>query len=449
LSDHSRLQRLLTQFEQRQAVAVIEKNKESSYAALLGGAAAWQSLLDERGVDRHHVVGIKSDFHLDAITLFLSLLANGNTVAFLPSTTSSVVEYVEDAQIDYLFSFGDDGGWLLEKMATVPDKHSLLLALQEEARPGFIIFSSGTSGRAKAILHDANDFLRSFDGANKPFRTVAFLLFDHIAGLDTLFYTLSSGGTLIIPADRSTHGICRLIQQTSAQVLPSSPSFFNLLYLSRDYQAFDLSSLEIVTFGSEPMSESGLGRVSRMFPRVRIIQKYGASEFGSPRSKSRADSNLWLKIDSDAFKIRVVEGILWVKSSSTMLGYLNCPQPLVDDGYYCTGDRVEVDGQWLRILGRHSDIINVGGEKVFPGEVESVLREIPAVEDALVFGEANPLLGNSVCAKIKLWQDRDSKALKKEVRKYCLSKLARYKVPAKIEIVDASLTNERFKRSRV
>ncbi len=92
MSDSGRLQRLLSSFEQRQAIAIIEKNTECSYASLLEGIAAWQSRLDEQGIDRHHVVGIKSDFHFDAITLFLSLLANGHTVALLPPATSSVVE---------------------------------------------------------------------------------------------------------------------------------------------------------------------------------------------------------------------------------------------------------------------------------------------------------------------------------------------------------------------
>jgi long-chain acyl-CoA synthetase len=453
LSDGGGLAILLSSIRARQGIAIIENNAECSYASLSEDIGAWQVRLDAQQIKPHHVVGIKSDFHIDAITLFLSLLGRGHTVAVLSPTTSSTLDYVEDAQIDYLYSFDNDD-WQLEKTATGAAKHALLRTLHEQQRPGFIIFSSGTSGRAKAILHDANNFLRSFATANKPLRTVAFLLFDHIAGLDTLFYTLCSGGTLIIPQDRSTHSICQLIQQRRAQVLPTSPSFLNLLFLSGDARVFDLASLEIVTFGSEPMSESGLARVNRMFPGARVIQKYGASEFGSPRSKSRGDSDLWLKIDSDAFKVKIIDDILWVKSSSTMLGYLNCPQPLVEDGYYCTGDRVELDGQWLRILGRHSDIINVGGEKVFPGEVEGVLLDLPAIEDALVYAEANLLLGNIVCAKIKLTEGRgsraseDSKLLKKAIRKHCLAKLARFKVPTKIAIVDESLTNERFKRSR-
>lgn len=443
------LDRLLSSFEQRNAIAIIEGDREISYPALLEAIAGWRGSLKHQGIQRNQVVGIKSDFHADAISLLLALLANGNTVALISATASVVTDLLEDAQIDHLYTFNSDGDWQRESFAVAADRHPLLAALQQSQRPGLIIFSSGTSGRAKAILHDANNFLQSFGAANKPLRTLAFLLFDHIAGLDTLFYTLCSGGTLIIAKQRSTHAVCSVIEQSCAQVLPTSPSFLNLLYLSQDFRSFDLSSLEIVTFGSEPMTESGLARVNSMFPGARTIQKYGASEFGSPRSQSRADANLWLKIEGDNFKVKIIDDILWVKSSSTMMGYLNCPQPKVEDGYYCTGDRVEVDGQWLRILGRHCEIINVGGEKVFPAEVEGVLLEIPLVEDALVFGESNPLLGNSVSAKIKITASADNKALKKEVRKYCISRLDRFKVPAKIEIVDQSLMSERFKRSRV
>ncbi len=75
------------------------------------------------------------------------------------------------------------------------------------------------------------------------------------------------------------------------------------------------------------------------------------------------------------------------RSESAMLGYLNAPSPFDEDGWYDTGDQVETDGEYIRILGRKSEIINVGGEKVFPAEVESVFLEIPNVRDVLITAE--------------------------------------------------------------
>ena len=82
-----------------------------------------------------------------------------------------------------------------------------------------------------------------------------------------------------------------------------------------------------------------------------------------------------------------------------------------DEGYFDTGDMVEVDGEWLRILGRASEVINVGGSKVFPAEVESVLLALDNVEDAVVYAEPNPLTGQTVAATIKLQHEESAAAI--------------------------------------
>ena len=85
-----------------------------------------------------------------------------------------------------------------------------------------------------------------------------------------------------------------------------------------------------------------------------------------------------------------------------MLVYLNAASSLDDQGYFDTGDVVEVDGEWLRTLGRAGEVMNVGGSKVFPAEVESILLALDNVEDAVAYVEPNPLTGHTVAAKIKL-----------------------------------------------
>jgi acyl-CoA synthetase (AMP-forming)/AMP-acid ligase II len=448
LNEVSALDELLSRMAQRQAIALRQCGTGCSYKELCMRISIWRERLVDQKIAPCDVVGLRAEFDVEAIALMLALWESGNTVALLP-VSGNIEPFLIDAQVDYLFSFDAASQWTLDDRRQGQEKHPLLQRLSAQSRSGFIIFSSGTTGRAKAILHDVNSFLAYFSASSKALRTVAFLLFDHIAGLDTLLYTLASGGMLAIPGERTPFAICQLIEQTAAQVLPASPSFFNLLYLSGDYSRFDLSNLEIVSFGSEPMSESCLARVKDMFPRARLIQKYGSSEFGSPRSRSREGESLWIKMDSDNFLIKVIDGILWVKSPATMLGYLNFESPALEEGYLCTGDRVERDGEWMRILGRDSDSINVGGEKVFPAEVESVIHDFPGVAEVLVYGEANVILGNTVCAKIRPSSEVETKLFKKELRRHCVARLQRYKVPSKIHLVDQSMTGERFKMLRV
>jgi len=448
----ARIKKLLDSFVDNDAVAIVEGDCAISYQELLEGILRSKEKLDQQNLQTDCVVGIQSDFHITSIECFLALLSRGNIVALLSPQNQDFSTVVEDAEIEKIFHFDASSNLTETEFKTSVKKNKLVKQLFDKSQPGFIIFSSGTTGKPKAILHGAEKFLFSFENAKKKFSTLAFLLFDHIAGVDTLFYTLFSKGTLVLPSNRNPADICNLIEVNTVEVLPASPSFLRLLFMSGAYEHSDLSSVKIVTFGSEPMNESGLKNLEMMFPHARTMQKYGTSEFGSPRSKSREENGLWIHMDSENCKTKVVDDTLWVKSSGSMLGYLNAPQPEIVDGWMNTGDRVEVDGEWIRVLGRESDIINVGGEKVYPSEVENIISELDFVEDVLVYGEANAIMGNLVCARLKT-VEKVGKELKKTyqkmLRKHCLQHLEPFKIPSKLEFTQESLTNERHKKVRV
>ena len=106
-----------------------------------------------------------------------------------------------------------------------------------------------------------------------------------------------------------------------------------------------------------------------------------------------------------------------------MLGYLNAPSPFTADGWLDTGDLVEVDGEYIRFLGRHSELINVGGEKVFPAEVENVILELDNVAEALVYGERNPITGNIVCATVRLMSPEQHREFAERLKCYVAGRL--------------------------
>src|SRR5260221_9709387 len=149
------------------------------------------------------------------------------------------------------------------------------------------------------------------------------------------------------------------------------------------------------------MPESTLKRFHELFPKVRLLQTYGLSEVGILRSTSRSSDSLWVKVGGDGFQTRVVDGMLEIKARYAMLGYLNAASPFTADGWFKTGDAVEVDGEYFRILGRKSELINVGGEKVYPVEVESVLQAMEGVENVAGKGESHPIAGESVPGRVK------------------------------------------------
>ena len=107
-----------------------------------------------------------------------------------------------------------------------------------------------------------------------------------------------------------------------------------------------------------------------------------------------------LNLGGEGYDLRVVDGVLQIKSDSTMLGYVNAPSPITEDGFFITGDMVKQRGEYFKILGRKSEIINIGGQKIYPSEIETVILQIEGVKDVTVFGEPNVLMGNIVVANI-------------------------------------------------
>src|SRR5262249_7446361 len=271
-------------------------------------------------------------------------------------------EFIEIAQADMVIDVGDDNKVDLRQRSEF-SRHPLLAELAARQHPGLILFSSGSTGKSKAILHDLVPMLAKYLSPRPANRIVCFLLLDHIGGVNTMFHTLSHGGTVIPVADRTPAAVCKTIERHRAEILPTSPSFLNLLLLSGAYRDYDLSSLRIVTYGTELMPATTLSRLREALPGVDLRQTYGLSEVGILQSKSRPDGSLWLKVGGKGYETKVVDGVLWIRAESAMMGYLNAPPAIDEEGWFNTNDVVEQDGEWLRFLGRRSEIINVGGVK--------------------------------------------------------------------------------------
>ncbi len=103
---------------------------------------------------------------------------------------------------------------------------------------------------------------------------------------------------------------------------------------------------------------------------------------------------------------------------------------------------------YIKIIGRHSDVINVGGEKVYPAEVESVIQLMSNIQEVAVMGEAHPLTGQIIKAIIRLRTEEDITDFRVRLRSFCKDKLKSYKIPQKIVLTTQHLHGERFKKTR-
>jgi acyl-CoA synthetase (AMP-forming)/AMP-acid ligase II len=307
-----------------------------------------------------------------------------------------------------------------------------------------VLFSSGSTGKPKGILHDFNLVAQKFHKQRSPVVAIPFLMIDHFGGINTILAITSSLGTVVTVADRSVSNICSAIEKYKVELLPATPSFLTLLMASHLQSKYDLSSLKRITYGTEVMPQSTLDRVRIQFPHVDLLQTYGLSEVGVLRSQSREDGSLWVRVGGEGFQTKVVDDVLWIKSKYAMIGYLNAPSEFDSEGWFNTQDKVEVDGDYFRILGRVTDLINIGGQKVYPAEVESVILDISNIQDVAVFAEKHSLLGQIVVAKVVLVKE----SVKKRIRKECQIHLASYKVPAKVILAVGPLHSSRQKKIR-
>lgn len=439
------------------APAIIRGSRITTYDALLEQLRTVRAALDGSGVvggDRVVVIG---DFGTVSTALLIELIARRAIIIPMTATTAK--------RRDVLFGICTPH-WCIEADEEVgieslrinriaPSEglgkdHELFSEIVARDVPGLVMFTSGSTGEPKAVVHDFSRLLEKFQVQGRPLRTLNFLLFDHWGGLNTLLHTLTSGGVVACPESRNPEHICGLIEEHRLELLPASPSFLNMMLVSGAHKRHDLSSLRLITYGAEPMPETTLARLNRELPDVDFRQTYGLIELGVLRAKSAGNDSLLVKIGGDGYDIRVVDGMLEIKAKASMLGYLNAPSPFTEDGYFRTGDRVEQHGEFVRILGRQSEQINVGGEKVFPTEVEAVLLECPLVVDAVVFGSPHPLSGKVVCADVvRVKSEMEDSVVRTTIRRFCNEQLESYKVPVKIRFVDGPLSGDRQKRVRV
>lgn len=432
----------------RNDTALVWADRPATYGEILDMVNRWRTRLDDNAVQSGQVLALHGDYTPQAVALLLALIERG--VIVVPLTEAAEVhraEFLDIAEVEVEVSFDDADTWTFERRAVVAS-NPLVMQLREMGEPGLVLFSSGSTGKSKAALHNFTHLLDKFKVERHRMVTLNFLLLDHIGGINTLLYTLSNGGTVVSVQSRDPMFVCRAIEQFQVELLPTSPTFLNLLLISEAYKHHDLSSLRLVTYGTEVMPASTLAQVHELFPNLRLLQTYGLSELGILRSKSKDSGSLWVKVGGEGFETKVVDGTLWIKAHSAMLGYLNAPSPFDEEGWMNTGDMVEVDGEYIRILGRKSEIINVGGRKVYPAEVESVLLQMDNVKDAVVVGERNLLTGNIVRAQINLFEPEDAKSFKKRMRAFCRDKLETFKIPVKVEISSQQQYNARYKRMR-
>ena len=395
------------------------------------------------------LIAFESDFNFESISFFIACLLKELIVIPLPPNQKNLLKIVPCKY------FANTKPLRIKKYEkkNILNSNKILINFQKKKNPGLIVFSSGSSGKQKAILHDFSFLLNKFKIKRPGFRTLLMLAFDHLGGINTLMAALIyKNGMAICLKKRDPITVCKIIEKTRSELLPTTPTFLNILLLSKRYEVDNLASLKLITFGAEFMPNELMKKLKKQFQNISFKQTYGLSEFGVMRTKAKDKNSLAIKVGGEDYKTKVIDNTLYVKSRANMVGYLNAPQPFDENGWINTEDKVIDEGNgFLRILGRKSEIINVGGVKVYPQEIEEILSKCKNVADSRVYRNRHEILGEYVVAEVvfkKTFNKREKNI--SYLRKYCAKNLPKYKIPSKFIIKNLNdIVSNRLKKIRV
>lgn len=397
-----------------------------------------QHPVDLSEVSRGDVVAVIGDFNPQSILTFLRLIDLGTVVVPLTKETEHDHEYFfESAFVDLVV----EGEKVTRRVGSGSNEH--LDELRKRNHAGLVLFSTGTTGRPKAILHDLTLFLKRFETPRPTLRTMNFLLFDHIGGINTLFHTLFNKGVVVAPEERTVDSVLETCRKYDVEALPTTPTFLRMMLMSGAVPDKVPPCLKIITYGTERMDQPTLDELCRLLPDVDFRQTFGMSELGIVRVKSRSRDSLFMRIGGEGVETRVVDGVLQIRSRTRMLGYLNAPSPFDPDGWYDTKDVVEEEDGYYRITGRTSEIINVGGLKFMAADVERVALGFPGVSLASAYAKENPITGQHVELTV---EPKEGKTLDKaDLLGYLKNRLPSHMVPKRVRIERVDI-GHRFKR---
>lgn len=308
-----------------------------------------------------------------------------------------------------------------------------VIAAIQESTSRITIFTSGTTGQPKKVVHTVATLARSVRRGERYTGQVWAYAYNptHMAGLQVFFQAFENQNTLVNVFNRSRAEVYECIEKYAITHISATPTFYRLLLPAQKKYA----TVQRVTLGGEKSDQRLYDAIHQIFPSARINNVYASTEAGS-----------LFAAKGDAFQIpgiirnkfRVVEDELLIHRS--LLGQSD--SFTFDGDYYHSGDLIE----WVnreegifRFKSRKNELINVGGYKVNPGEVETVINTIEGVRQSLVYGKVNSVLGNILCAEIQL---EDGYAITElDIRRQLHSKLQDFKIPRRIRFVDSfSLT---------
>jgi len=466
--------------------AVICEGEELTYAALDGLVRRLSGhLRGQWGIGPGDRVALLMPNCAETVVAYLAVIRTG-AIALPVNTrlTPSEIEFiVNDAGARALVAHGKFGDTVAEVVPQLPQVEKVLAigfemsgatpyaGMVAAPAPDFdvpdmqpddvaaIIYTSGTTGLPKGamlmhknLIFNAHSTIHGFGFAHDERHLVVVPLY-HVTGLNTILVTSLMIGSTIVVSDRTApRDIIAAIERYRTDTFFGVPTTYVFFLETEGIAAADLSSARIFVYSGAPMPPETILRLRALFPGVDLVNLYGLTETTSVttvlpaadaldkiESVGKAVPNLELKVlDAGDREVRPGGvGGLCVKGDSVFKGYYNRPEANAEafvDGWFRTGDDALIDDDgYVFLKGRNKELIIVGGENVYPIEVENIICALPQVLEAAVIGADDPVMGEAVEAVVVL--ERGAKLGEAEIIRHCTERLASFKVPRSVAFI--------------
>ncbi|KQX73905.1 class I adenylate-forming enzyme family protein [Aeromicrobium sp. Root472D3] len=420
--------------------AVVTHTVSRSYGELLADARRVAAALTREGVGRLAVVDHEAPFVVPLLAG--AALAGVEVTQYPPVEPDEVRDLLARLGHDVLVT---DRADLSGLGARVLATHELLATDPAPSGPlpvdrPHLVLTTGTTGAPRGVRHDWSRLVRGTSRV-APAPGQRWLLaygLHQFAGLQVLLHVLAAGATLVAPAPRRPREGLAAMRELGVTHASATPTYWRFLVAEMRSDGGPVPALRQVTLGGEAVPGPLLDVVRSTFAGASVSQVYAASEFGSTGSMRDGRPGLSVDVldrgDDADVDMRVVDGELWIRSRTGMLGYHGEP-PVDADGWRATGDLVEVDGDRVLFRGRTSEIINVGGVKVHPLPIEERVAAVPGVDMARVHGRPNAMTGAIVALEVVPSRGVDLEALRSDLRSACADLPAAAR-PRSIRFVD-------------
>lgn len=325
------------------------------------------------------------------------------------------------------------------------------LSLQEASEIADILFTTGTTGKSKGVMISRSTIIADAENlieAQGYHRDLTFIIngpLNHIGSLSKVYPVILVGGTLhIIDGMKDLNAFFGAMGERQVATFLVPASIRMLLAFAKDRLASYADKIEFIETGAAPISQADMEQLCAILPKSRLYNTYASTETGIVATYDFNHGECLVGCLGKPMKhsqITIIDGKVCCSGKTLMSGYYNdeaLTQTVLQKGMLYTSDLGEIDSEGrLRLQGRDGDVINVGGYKVSPVEVENVALSLPMVKDCVCIPAEHRVLGTVLKLLVVL---NDGYALdKRQIAQSLRAHLDSYKVPMLYESVDSIL----------